>query len=620
MQFEVIQERETGEEDFEEEVFQPSKLVTTTSATYDNNNKMTPTNASSSSSVLSSSSSMTKSSNLKQFIDEQRKRQHQPSSSHPSAVDSSSSNEILIIPKKSPWIDQEMFVYVKEPLPSTTSTNPSPVSTIITEGRIQTQPATVSSTEPAVFLTENDEIINGESSMDIEAEYYENDQESRQDSKTTLDKLSESIVHSQSPPLTINGRVSKAEKVVHDELLSIDVLEDVNTPEPAVRETATSASSDCCQLLSSCFQTRNLPQEQQQQQSSSSSNVPMKQKNYNISKVLPYRSPMRKPQHPPESMFTSTAAVNLADAFNEEEVEEDQKQELEEGEYEEEELLLAMPAEVSENVTEAYSSEENGEDTNNQPSDYWLGKSFIEELHQRSEESQAIDVILDEQAALEYSLMMKQMQEILNLPGRQRHVGLLDVIGEDIAESEEVATEQVDGDVRLGIEENQDDEEFEEGFEEESVTFYVSDDDEDLIEDEEDQEELVKHGNTVSSSLVHAFPVDNNNSTRVPPKSPRPLADYVNRSSLEEDPFNDTLKDLESFNNKTVSFTAKDRLYQHVVNILGVECLEEALRFLSSGCLEDENAIEEELLGTLESIIGSENLYCLQDIYELLNM
>jgi hypothetical protein len=70
----------------------------------------------------------------------------------------------------------------------------------------------------------------------------------------------------------------------------------------------------------------------------------------------------------------------------------------------------------------------------------------------------------------------------------------------------------------------------------------------------------------------------------------------------------------------SLSKTQKQRIYRKLVMLLGVDRLEKGLQFLSSTYLEDENADEEYLLNILEEIVGTENLYCLEDMYYILSI
>jgi hypothetical protein len=70
----------------------------------------------------------------------------------------------------------------------------------------------------------------------------------------------------------------------------------------------------------------------------------------------------------------------------------------------------------------------------------------------------------------------------------------------------------------------------------------------------------------------------------------------------------------------TMSRTQKQRIQQKLEALLGPERLARGLQFLSSTYLEDETADEEYLLTMLEEIVGTEHLYCLEDMYYLLSL
>lgn len=166
-------------------------------------------------------------------------------------------------------------------------------------------------------------------------------------------------------------------------------------------------------------------------------------------------------------------------------------------------------------------------------SDY-LGQSFVLQYQQNfssaSSASPASLQQVDEQAALDYSLMLQQMQAILSLPSRQQahgshhHVASLESIKEEEQEgdgdesdnqrslSEKTNTPTLEGDEEEGEEGGKEEEEVEEGFEEESLVFDLSDSeegDEGAVEGEEDCWLLGENQEPsfeLSQSLASAFP------------------------------------------------------------------------------------------------------------------
>ena len=126
-----------------------------------------------------------------------------------------------------------------------------------------------------------------------------------------------------------------------------------------------------------------------------------------------------------------------------------------------EEPSAVLPSQ-SESVAEGAVDEEQGEfDDEGFPDgdDVYLGQSFVTEMNNE----EVLSKLVDPQAALEYSMMLQQMQEILQLPSHPN-------LGAKALEK---------------IEEGDNEEEIEEGFEEEEFKFEISD-----SEDEADQEKL----------------------------------------------------------------------------------------------------------------------------------
>jgi hypothetical protein len=129
--------------------------------------------------------------------------------------------------------------------------------------------------------------------------------------------------------------------------------------------------------------------------------------------------------------------------------------------------------------------------TEQEKEDYYLGKSFVLQVHSEKGQPTSVisqDVVIDDETALEYSMMLQQMQEILQLPSKQLksvhskvnmkdgEEGGLEMIKEDVEEA----------DAETGQEEGETDqlEDDDDCFEEASVSFHLSD-----SEDEEGKEE-----------------------------------------------------------------------------------------------------------------------------------
>jgi hypothetical protein len=331
----------------------------------------------------------------------------------------------------------------------------------------------------------------------------------------------------------------------------------------------------------------------------------------------------------------------------------------------------------------------------------FLGKSFV--LQMRDEEQQAYRMVLDAKAAMEYSIMIQQMQEILQLGAMQAKE--LDAVNYESSHRSNTNGNSTSGDksgkgdekllvITEGIEGEE--EEIEEGFEEAAFTFYLSDsDDEKNLNrggNEEDEEDLNEFGEeylkeiadpveeVAEEALDHEYiageiPTAGHEQPlfkRTDPgvfaqlgRPPRPsggvdvegAADDVEeesvdidiidsdtaRSRLLLDPFNDTTRNFvstkpdrvgnsrlqstsaisaasESQLQASLSKTQKQQIYRKLEMLLGADRLEKGLQFLSSTHLEDESADEEYLLNMLEEIVGTENLYCLEDMYYIMSI
>lgn len=329
----------------------------------------------------------------------------------------------------------------------------------------------------------------------------------------------------------------------------------------------------------------------------------------------------------------------------------------------------------------------------------FLGRSFILQMH--DEEQQGYRMVLDAQAAMEYSIMIQQMQDILQLGAVQAkkldaanyessRTGMNNehpTSGEISKKSDEKLSE-IEGSIE-GTEE-----EIEEGFEEASFTFYLSDSDEENNGSEENGDDLNEFGEErlkeiadpvakdvvtedawPNEPIVGDMPIADHEQplfTRTDPTlfaqlgRPRRSSGSVGvesaRDDAEEklvdvdgshsdatryrlpmDPFHDTRRngmvtklgcvadsaqqpsaaisaESEAQLQASLSKTQKQRIYRKLVMLLGVDRLEKGLQFLSSTYLEDENADEEYLLNILEEIVGTENLYCLEDMYYILSI
>lgn len=283
-------------------------------------------------------------------------------------------------------------------------------------------------------------------------------------------------------------------------------------------------------------------------------------------------------------------------------------------------------------------------------------------------------LVIDDQTALEYSMLLQQLQEIVKMPSHAsegnepgfdaKRMNPLDVIHED--ETEETYPVNED-DVLVN-----DNEEIEEGFEETSLSMYLSD------SDNEDNHITNDHSQakpSQTSTIFHDLQ-DNHPSDY---KSPHDHIDdhgynhndqgyghdhfddhgrnldrgydhkqVENEVKQEEEqkdktiyrdvtlPFNlnhvfdeeeeeevEPRQALPSRNNESAAnynpFDDKQSLYERLLDALGPEKLKASLSFLVSNEIVNEEWDEDLLLSKLEQIIGEENLGYLEDMYQLLN-
>lgn len=256
--------------------------------------------------------------------------------------------------------------------------------------------------------------------------------------------------------------------------------------------------------------------------------------------------------------------------------------------------------------------------------DGFLGQSFVTELQENP-------IFIDPQAALEYSMMLDQMQQILQLPTKH-HVRAPDQELDQILEEDE----NVDGE----------DDEIEEGFEEESIKLEVSDDEDEFNEVDENEDEL-----EVIQPSDPALAFDENDDMLLAESdlyitgryyssvfsNKLDFCCFVSLSLVDNDPFGNTLADLtkslkgqanavESANEYDSQKTALDSERQYVmelenrlISVLGKGKYDAGIGFLSSTLLVDEATDDDQLLSMLEEIIGPENLQYLEDLYQIIS-
>lgn len=320
-----------------------------------------------------------------------------------------------------------------------------------------------------------------------------------------------------------------------------------------------------------------------------------------------------------------------------------------------------------------YFDEAQAEEAQRRQSDF-LGQSFLLQYHAEHEASNTTVQLMDAQTALEYSLMLDQMQGILDLPVKAK----LPSIDEEGGDGETDDAE----------------EEVEEGFEEESLVVVSEDDDEDIEEegeqflndDDDDQcpaptasldpvppsplidlnipsvSEVAESYDSVALALLpgggdEADRMDrlwqtvvNTDAAVRPPIDITPVpeeeeeeeedqramedeeeedeesSDVLPHEPTQSDPFEDTLHHvtlpdtLQAYyqQNALRPPTRADVLTRRLMDQLGVDKLGAAMQILSSTLLEDDATDEDQLIAVLEQVLGAENLGCLQDMFELL--